>query len=636
MSSCRLTLATFVFFFTGTLVAAVQLALGPSGLAVALVAAPAATPVHSALHLLEHKENSCKTSCRLPSRHRHLSHPPPLLLWRVGLGGRGVPRPPRRTRHHRHHRHLRQHRGSMHRCRRHLFHGPMRPIPRSPDLLCLLLPPATACLCGRTHRLRFPSISCLAFYFPSLFLLWWIRRMKPQTKGICCLSCGPMVTKTPATPGTGSCEFQSALPSCWPNALAQGTTTTWAAACLRSSNLIRPAPIRGAEALRVACPCPRSSSCTSIPLLSEEQKPHAAWPSLRISSLAKNVFFSRCPVVRRQMNVSTFDLKVTAKAISWMSPFYLSSLPSGAAVPGPSRLVSWDLGRLAQVHAQAATGAYCHNWDCAPALCDNSTTMEDLREYSNIEEIPEGSKIIASKNQQDDSKMCIGGLSWIQAQVIDCINETHPVTRRFRGFGFVLFKDTANVHKVLELKEHKLDDKLYNYGNYGYGQRYTNYSRQQNTLARCLKGVAITKTIISHTKGRHWRKQLELHCRLCVTQTTSISEACTFWAEHKAYTENAILTVLHNLWGFEQLLSMSTPHGESNLKYFYDVNSYLNSEDSSNDSPKSPPVPGKAAAESRQRAAQPVGLGGGFAIRPDPLLALNLALGLGGTLAQLP
>ncbi|KAK1344167.1 LOW QUALITY PROTEIN: hypothetical protein QTO34_014729 [Cnephaeus nilssonii] len=50
----------------------------------------------------------------------------------------------------------------------------------------------------------------------------------------------------------------------------------------------------------------------------------------------------------------------------------------------------------------------------------------------------------------------------------------------------------------------------------------------------------------------------------------------------------------------------------------------------------SPPVPGKAEAERRQRAAQPVGLGGGFALRPDPLLALNLAVGLGGALAQPP
>lgn len=33
---------------------------------------------------------------------------------------------------------------------------------------------------------------------------------------------------------------------------------------------------------------------------------------------------------------------------------------------------------------------------------DNSATMEDMNEYSNIEEFAEGSKINASKNQQDD------------------------------------------------------------------------------------------------------------------------------------------------------------------------------------------------------------------------------------------
>ena len=39
----------------------------------------------------------------------------------------------------------------------------------------------------------------------------------------------------------------------------------------------------------------------------------------------------------------------------------------------------------------------------------------------------------------------------------------------------------------------------FNYGNYGYGQGYADYSDQQ--------GVAITKTITSHTKGRRWIKQ---------------------------------------------------------------------------------------------------------------------------------
>ncbi|KAF6130416.1 heterogeneous nuclear ribonucleoprotein D like [Phyllostomus discolor] len=98
--------------------------------------------------------------------------------------------------------------------------------------------------------------------------------------------------------------------------------------------------------------------------------------------------------------------------------------------------------------------------------------MEDVNEYSNIEEFAEGSKINASKNQQDDGKMFIGGLSWDTSkkdlteylsrfgEVVDCTIKTDPVTGRSRGFGFVLFKDAASVDKVLELKEHKLDGKL--------------------------------------------------------------------------------------------------------------------------------------------------------------------------------
>ena len=105
-------------------------------------------------------------------------------------------------------------------------------------------------------------------------------------------------------------------------------------------------------------------------------------------------------------------------------------------------------------------------------LADGSATMEDMNEYSNIEEFAEGSKINASKNQQDDGKMFIGGLSWDTSkkdlteylsrfgEVVDCTIKTDPVTGRSRGFGFVLFKDAASVDKVLELKEHKLDGKL--------------------------------------------------------------------------------------------------------------------------------------------------------------------------------
>ncbi|XP_027629148.1 heterogeneous nuclear ribonucleoprotein D-like [Tupaia chinensis] len=98
--------------------------------------------------------------------------------------------------------------------------------------------------------------------------------------------------------------------------------------------------------------------------------------------------------------------------------------------------------------------------------------MKDMGEYSHIEEFAERSKINASKNQQDDSKVFIGGLSWDTSkknlteylsrfgEVVDCIVKTDSVTGRSRGFGFVLFKDAANFDKVLELKEHKLNGKL--------------------------------------------------------------------------------------------------------------------------------------------------------------------------------
>uniref|UniRef100_A0A2K6SW64 RRM domain-containing protein n=1 Tax=Saimiri boliviensis boliviensis TaxID=39432 RepID=A0A2K6SW64_SAIBB len=77
-----------------------------------------------------------------------------------------------------------------------------------------------------------------------------------------------------------------------------------------------------------------------------------------------------------------------------------------------------------------------------------------------------------SKNQQDDGKMFIGGLSWDTSkkdlteylsrfgEAGDCTIKTDPVTGRSGGFGCVLFKDAASVDKVLELKEHKLDGKL--------------------------------------------------------------------------------------------------------------------------------------------------------------------------------
>ncbi|XP_071970770.1 heterogeneous nuclear ribonucleoprotein D-like isoform X2 [Engystomops pustulosus] len=92
--------------------------------------------------------------------------------------------------------------------------------------------------------------------------------------------------------------------------------------------------------------------------------------------------------------------------------------------------------------------------------------------FEAMDQYSEGSKINASKNQQDEGKMFIGGLSWDTSkkdlteylsrfgEVVDCTIKTDPVTGRSRGFGFVLFKDAVSVDKVLETKEHKLDGKL--------------------------------------------------------------------------------------------------------------------------------------------------------------------------------
>jgi heterogeneous nuclear ribonucleoprotein A/B/D len=48
---------------------------------------------------------------------------------------------------------------------------------------------------------------------------------------------------------------------------------------------------------------------------------------------------------------------------------------------------------------------------CQHPLANNSATVEDMNEYSNIEEFAERFKINVSKNQQDDGKMFIEGLS---------------------------------------------------------------------------------------------------------------------------------------------------------------------------------------------------------------------------------
>ncbi|KAM9576888.1 heterogeneous nuclear ribonucleoprotein D-like [Trichechus inunguis] len=86
-------------------------------------------------------------------------------------------------------------------------------------------------------------------------------------------------------------------------------------------------------------------------------------------------------------------------------------------------------------------------------------------------EFPEGFKIDATKSQHEAGKMFIGRLSCDTSkqvlleylsqfgEIIDFTIKTDPNSGLSRGFGFVLFKDSATVEKVLQLKEHKLDGK---------------------------------------------------------------------------------------------------------------------------------------------------------------------------------
>jgi len=79
-----------------------------------------------------------------------------------------------------------------------------------------------------------------------------------------------------------------------------------------------------------------------------------------------------------------------------------------------------------------------------------------------------GDRINASKNDDDERKIFVGGLSWETTvddlreyfnkfgKVEDCTLKTDLTTGRSRGFGFVMFESSADVDKVVAETSHTL------------------------------------------------------------------------------------------------------------------------------------------------------------------------------------
>ncbi|XP_017403953.1 heterogeneous nuclear ribonucleoprotein D0-like [Cebus imitator] len=78
----------------------------------------------------------------------------------------------------------------------------------------------------------------------------------------------------------------------------------------------------------------------------------------------------------------------------------------------------------------------------------------------------------AATAQREEWKMFIAGPGWDTTkknlkdyfskfgEIVDCTLKLDPITGRSRGFGFVLFKESESVDKVMDQKEHKLNGKV--------------------------------------------------------------------------------------------------------------------------------------------------------------------------------
>lgn len=111
----------------------------------------------------------------------------------------------------------------------------------------------------------------------------------------------------------------------------------------------------------------------------------------------------------------------------------------------------------------------CTSFEEGQFHADNTVSQaSEMAEQSDTEAHQSVDHINASKNVNDDRKIFVGGLSWETTlkdlreyfekygTVLDCNLKTDPTTNRSRGFGFVMFEESAAVDRVLAESSHML------------------------------------------------------------------------------------------------------------------------------------------------------------------------------------